>query len=109
MIGWVDDGARFDNNPRVQLLSTVSNRLQISTFNKGPSPAESSLLPSYALGTAPFLRTSLVSERDRLLFYAKPGACHTFSKPERKEKYAAYSKTERISLHEHLRFKFPFI
>ena len=60
MIGWVDNGARFDNNPRVQLLSTVSNRLQISTFNKGPSPAESSLLPSYALGTAPFLRTYLL-------------------------------------------------
>ena len=103
MIGWVDDGARFDNNPRVQLLSTVSNRLQISTFNKGPSPAESSLLPSYALGTAPFLRT-FVSERDRLLFCAvipearsleKSGACHTFPEPEREEKYSAC--TARLS------------
>ncbi|OCK97245.1 uncharacterized protein K441DRAFT_655931 [Cenococcum geophilum 1.58] len=37
MIGWVDNGARFVNNPRVQLFSTVSNRLQMSTFNKGPS------------------------------------------------------------------------
>lgn len=83
MIGWVENGARFDNNPRVQLFSTVSNRLQMPTFNKGPSPAESSLLPSYALDTAPFLHTSFVSERDRLLFCAKPGACHTFSEPER--------------------------
>jgi len=89
MIGWVDNGARFDNNPWVRLFSTVSNRLQMSTFNKGLSPAESSLPPSYALGTALFLRTSFVSERDRLLFCAKPGACHNFSVPEREEKYAA--------------------